>query len=300
MRTIVLGALNVVMPKPHRAQRYAELWQRALGRIAPARVRGDIGGMIGSATIELRNSRPQHIWGDIYKFLNIDMKGKWLDVETGKAADPSIVRTQVQIPDNLRPNLRTFPYIFYPRTHSLVFVSHIDQRNNLSPDMARTMIEGCLRQPDFVSEYGRVEVTVEPDRETLGRILALPRLKFLYMEVSPPNALGDLEKKIFHWMDSQNADKYSQRLDSHHPDGLKIDKTTKEIAQVAQSNGVVEARGVDERGKVIQLSTNEHPLQKKVAYDPKITTVRDSLAIEAEVLQRVLSSRREEDDAPER
>jgi hypothetical protein len=208
--------------------------------------------------------------------VSIDFKGKWLDLSTGNAADRKAVEQQVRIPENLRPNLRVLPYVFFPRVHRLVFASSLDAMNAISPSMARRLIEGCLNRPEIIEKFGRTQVTVEPNRESLRLIFALPKLKKLRIEVTPPNALADVERKLYQAMQQQNADRYVQELDSNHPKGLLPSKEVKEVAEVAQSNGVVTAKGVNDSGRVVELSTTDHPHQKKVVYDPNVVAARDA------------------------
>lgn len=277
MRTIMLAALNVVLRPPHRVDRYTDLWRTAASARAPVPLRGDTGGLIGSAHFKDTGTRSERVEGDLYKFVSIDLQGKWLDLRTGRAAERQAVDQQVRIPTNLRPNLRSLPYVFFPRMHRLVFISHLDAKNALSPGMARRLVELCLNRTDIVEAFGKVEVTVEPDRETLKRILALPRLKKLRIEVSPPNALADVERKLFRTMEQQNADRLVQELESHHPDGLKPNQEVQQVAEIAQSNGVVSARGVNDSNRVVELSTADHPHQEKVVYNPNIATASDTL-----------------------
>lgn len=292
MRTIVIAALNVVLPEPHRAEKYRELWMKAFEMKIPVKLRADTGGVIGSAnTGDEQKGRP--IWGDLYKFVNIEMDGRWLDIRTRKAANKDTVARQVQIPPNLHPNMRSVPYVFFPSTHRLIFVSRLDSKNAISPGMARTLVIETFRHGDLVKDFGLPEVTIEPDRETLKRIFDLPRLKRLYIEVTPPNALGDIERKLFERLNGMNAGRMSQTLSSAHPEGLRVDQDTKNLAEVAKSNGFVEGKGEDARGRTRDLSTLDHPHTEKHEVDPKIQVPRDVLMAEAPRISAKLSQRDE-------
>jgi hypothetical protein len=289
MRTISIAALNIVLPPQHHPDRYAKLWMDAARRQFPIKLRGDVGGMIGSANIHVESEQKKYIWGDIFKFVNIDMAGKWLDLSTREAALPEDVNRKVRIPETYRPNLRALPYIFFPRQHRLLFISRLDQRNTLSPGMAKTLVERLLSTPDLVESHGEATITVEPDRETLKRIFELPTLKQISLEISPPNALGDIERRLFKWMDDQNATKYVQQITSNRPDGLALDREVRQAARVAQSNGFVSARGLNEDGQTVNYSTIDHPYQEKVAVNTAITTVGDAFEQKApEILGELL------------
>jgi Domain of unknown function (DUF4747) len=291
MKTITVATLNITLPAPHKPQRYAELWLDAARSISAVKLRGDTGGLIGSAHTYKQGEISKYIYGDLYKFVNIDFAGKWLDLSTGQAAPPDAVDRQVRIPENLRPNLRFLPYVLFPKFHRIVFISYADQSNAISPGMAKSLVERCLTRSELIDKYGKVEVTVEPDRETLGRIFALPKLTQFRIEVSPPNALADIERKLFKMMDEQNADKFVQQLDSHDPRGLLLSNEIKQIAEVAQSNGAVFASGVNEQNRLVHVSTTDHPLLEKVTYNPKTTTPAESLIQKAQEIVQGLVAR---------
>lgn len=278
LRTITLAALNIVLPPPHNPQRYGSLWVDAFDHQTPMKLRGDQGGLIGSVTVKSDGE----IWGDLYKFVNIDTFGKWLDLATGEAAPKEDVERKVTIPSSYRPNLRSVPYVFFPKQHRLIFASQVDQRNTLSPLMAKALIEKFLSRPDIVARHGQATVSIEPDRETLQRIFQLPRLKKIYMEVTPPNALGDVERDLIQFLEAQNATRYTQELSTSRSDGLTLNDETKLVAEVAQSNGYVEARGVNVEGRTVTLSTKSHPYSAPVTYDPKVTIVEDAFREGAE------------------
>jgi hypothetical protein len=278
-KTIEISALNIVLPAPHRSERYRELWMRAFELNTAVALRSDIGGMIGSAKVD--DGRGQPIWGDLYKFVNIEMDGRWLDLSTRRRASQEDVARQVRIPPAYRPNMRSVPYFFVPTKHRLIFISHLDVKNALRPNMAQALIERTLHHGAIVDEFGKAEVTVEPDHETLRRIFAMPRLKYLHIEVVPPNALDRLERRVYQRMANLKANRLVEELQSSHPEGLQLDDATKNLATVAESNGVVNARGENANGKVEHLSTKDHPLSEKVTFDPDITPPREVLAAEA-------------------
>lgn len=67
----------------------------------------------------------------------------------------------------------------------------------------------------------------------------------------------------------QNARRQRIELDSRDGGGLRPNERTKTLARIAQSNGKVVAKG-GERGKMQTVSTADHPLEDKVAYDPNV------------------------------
>lgn len=273
MRTITISALNIALPSPHRQERYKELWLDAFDSQTPMRLRGDTGGLVGSANTPRR--RDGRIEGDLLKFVNIDANGTWLDLATREPVTREDVERRVSIPPTYRPNLHSVPYIFFPQQHRLLFMSRHDQNNVLSPKMAEMLVEKFLSREHLVREYGQAVVTIEPNRETLAKIFALPVLKQIEIEVVPPNALGNVERQLMRFLEEQNATRYTQELSTNHPDGLDLTPAVKLAAGVAQSNGHVAARGLDAQGQSVRLSTEQHPYEEKVTFDPAITTAGD-------------------------
>ncbi|WP_308921034.1 DUF4747 family protein [Janthinobacterium sp. J1-1] len=273
MKTISIGVLNIVLPPPHSPETYIALWRAAFKKRKPVMIRGDVGGMIGSLK---RESEFEWISGDLYKFLNIDNNGKWLDLSTTEPAAAEDVAQNVSIPPHYRPNLRSLPYIFVPEKHRLLFISRLDQSNNLSPSMAKNLVERLLNSAELQKVYGEVTVTIEPAYDSLDRIFELQQIRSLKIEVSPPNALGDVERELFDWLDEQNATNFKQELESNSADGLQPTEKVKEIAEVAKSNGFVEGRGKNEDGRVVTLSTKDHPFEERLIFDQKIQNLLDA------------------------
>jgi hypothetical protein len=276
-KTLTVAALNIVLPAPHDPDKYAKLWLQATKIRKTVKLRGDSGGLIGTARTYHGTKLQPYIYGELYKYADIDMTGKWLDLSTGQAAESEAVDREVQIPENLKPNLKILPYVFYPNTHRLVFVSSLDAKNNLSPGMAKSLVEQCLRQEGLLSIFGKAEITVEPDRDTLKRIFAMPRIKKFHFEVKPPNALADIERQLFNKMAEQNAQVFIQELATKDPMGLKLDNETKDLARVAQSNGFASATVVNEQDRVEVFSTTDQPFKKKIIYNQDVTIPREVL-----------------------
>lgn len=89
-------------------------------------------------------------------------------------------------------------------------------------------------------------------------------------------------------MKAQNASKLVETWSSQDPKGLKPDDDTKELAQIAKSNGKVEAKGENSKGIVEVISTAKHPILEKVTYDPDVEKRIDALRrIAAEIVGKV-------------
>jgi hypothetical protein len=291
MRTITIGALNIVMPAPHNPQRYIDLFQRAYKRKHPVRLRGDFAGMIGSCRAEEVGGNTI-VTGELYKFFDLQLDGQWYNTLEQKAAEEAEL-AQIHIPENLKPHFQIFPFVFFPNKHRLFFITK-DQHDSFSPGQTQKLFSSVFEDLRLVREYGEIEVTVEPSTETLERIFSMPRLKRITIEVTPPNAddHDDAEVRLFEKMGLLNADRQVMELSSKKHNGLTLTDDIKTLADIGSSNGVVSGRGEDDEGHTVNVSTAEHPLQEKVEFESLIQSRTEALLTKAqELLLRITRNR---------
>ena len=291
MAIITISALNVVMPSPHNAQRYIDLFQRSYKRKHPVKIWGDYAGMLGSCRVEEMNAQ-NIVIGDFYKFFDLNLDGQWLNTLEEKAAENTEL-AEIHIPTHLKPHFEIFPFIFFPNNHRLFFIT-TDQHDNFSPSSAQKLLIGVFDDLKLFREFGEIEVIVEPSTETLEQIFSMPRLKKLYIEVTPPNPDDheEAEQRLFEKMGIIGADKQTIELVSKKPLGLKPDPEIKTLAKIAQSNGKVSGHGEDNFGQTINVSTAEHPMKEKVEFNSTIQTRLEALKSKALDLLRNIIHRR--------
>lgn len=287
MRTITVGALNIVMPTPHSPERYVELFQKAFRRKEPVRLRGDFVGMLGGCRVEHIKDQ-ETVVGEFYKFFDLNLDAQWFNtLEQRPAEDADLA--EIRIPEYLKPHFQSFSYIFYPHKHRLFFISK-DQNNNFSPLQAQKLLADIFDDYRLVREFGEIDITIEPSSESLERIFGMPRLKSLRIEISPPNPDDheEAERRLFAKMSNQNAQKIVTDISTRNPEGLAPDEDTKTLARIAQSNGKVVGHGENEEGQTIDISTAEHPLLEKLEYNPAIQVGNDAFFTKAyELLLRI-------------
>lgn len=283
MRILSISALNIVMPVPHSPQRYIELFEKAYALHQSISLRADHSGLLGACRLEDVNG-VTIVTGEIYKFLNLDLEGQWFNAIEQRPAEEEDLEDLV-IPPHLKPHFKTFQYVFFPRGHRLFFISR-ELSESLTPGIALRFFKDLFNQPVLVQEFGQIEVIVEPSQDTLQRILNMPKLKRLYLEVSPPNAddLNAVEQRVMARLNNQRASKMIEEFVSDRPQGLLPDEETRQLARIAQSNGKVEGRGFDENGMSVALSTEDHPLIDRIEYNPQTTTRKDTLLHRAHTL----------------
>lgn len=283
MRKFDVSALNVAMPKPHSPERYVELFRKAYRLREAVKIRGDYYGMFGALRIG-----EDVVEGYFYKFFNLDVLQDWFNVNKSQQAEPQEL-AEIRVPDHLKPHHQSIRFFFYPKRHRLIFVAK-DQKESLSPKMAKLLLERLFADQRLMQAFGEIEITIEPSREQLKKIFAIPKLKVLTIEVVPPNPddLEDAEREVMERMNAEQAQKMTLQLTSKHPKGLQPDAEHRALAHVAQSNGKVTARGTNQAGEIVNLSTQSHPLIAPVHYDPDLQTRDVALAEMAETLLRDL------------
>lgn len=284
-RTISISAINIVMPAPHSAERYINLFLDAYALKLPINLRNDFQGLLGSARLDVTNPNNQIIHGEIYKYFNLRMDSSWFDISTQKPADASDL-SEVNVPDHLKPHFKFFPYVFYPKNHKLFLITE-DRQDTISIGQAGRFLTDLFGSVSLVQKYGTMNIHIEPARETLDNIFSIPHLRHIYLEVSPPNPddLDSAERALFERMHMEKAGKMTQTLDAIDSKvGLSPSQETKTLARIAQSNGHVDGAGLDLAGKPVKVSTNSHPLQERVTYNSNLQSRLDVLREKAETM----------------
>lgn len=286
-RQLVLGAINITLPAPHEANRYIRLFQHALAEKQKVALQGDWVGLLGSATVETSESGKSFVRGEFYKYINLVATRDWFNVEKGKPANAQELGAIV-IPDELKPHFQFFPFVFFPSRHRLVLITK-DATDTLSTRQAAAILTKIFNSTSILTEFGRVDVVIEPSRETLDTIFSLPRLRSLEILVTPPNPddFEEFERDLYKGMEKQRAGSYKIVMHESDSRGLAPDEGIRKIAEVAQSNGKVVGIG-GSRGKTKKVSTTDHPLVEKTSYNPD-TELRTAVLFEKakELLQRL-------------
>lgn len=289
-RQLVLGAINVTLPPPHRPERYVSLFRRAYGERRAAKLQGDWVALIGGMAVEDDGEGGQLIRGEFYKYISLDVTRDWYNVAKGKPADAQDLEL-IKIPDELKPHFQVLSFVFFSRRHRLVLITK-DGKDSLSVHQAAAVLAQIFGAAPVIAEFGRVDVVVEPSRETLESIFGMDRLRSLVIEVTPPNPddFEEFEQELFDDMNNQRAGSYHFSMHESDSRGLAPGENAKRLAAVAQSNGKVTGTG-GRRGKTKTLSTSDHPLLEKAAFDSDAVSRRDFLLDKARNVLRKLRRR---------
>ncbi|UFW69199.1 DUF4747 family protein [Bradyrhizobium sp. WU425] len=254
--SIVMGALNIAAD-PHPAGIYRRLFAAAAD--VPVKIWGSDWAKI-TPPVD-RESEPPSFYGRILVWTEIDRQGKWLNQAEDREATPTEKR-DIQIPDDLDPNFRSFNFVFVERKHLLVVEFQNELGENLGARRAEALFRKLFVKDELEEGEPRVEVTVVPSAEALDMIFAMPRLKKLEINVVRPNpdSLDEQEERILQKLLDQGAKEQTVVL-KKRPGIQKLtpDEDTRTLAKVAANNGSVSAEGRDDDGKTVFESTKDHP-----------------------------------------
>lgn len=286
-RQLQFGAINITMPAPHRPERYIELFHQAGELDKVVKLKGDWVGKLGTLRDDKDADGSSIIRGEFYKYIELDSTRDWFNVLKGKPADEREL-DQISIPEHLKPHFQYVPFVFFSKGHRLVMITR-DKEDVISVAQAVTILRGIFASSELVAVFGKIDLVIEPSRDTLEKILGMPRLRTLEIVVTPPNPddFEEFERDLFDDMASQRASSYQLILQEEEGEGLAPGDKVRKLARVAQSNGKVSGVG-GSRGKTTRLSTTEHPLVEKAHYDPEVEIRANILLVKArEILQQI-------------
>ncbi len=276
LRTVSIGALNLTM-HPHPNGAYIDLLGMAKRSKGSIVLYGKSCARIG-VFAPLNEAEPfgPH-YGEIHRYINIDVEGNWYDTERGKQADDDDVK-KVSIPANLKPEYEPFRFVFFPDGHRLFYEIRAHKVGPLSPAHVQKLLVALFRNERIVSKYGKVDVTIEPAADTVERILAMPVLRKLRIEVNRPNTddFSDFEREVFERLEAESAQTIQESIVAQRETSLTPTIRTRALCRIAASNGEVEGEGRDSNNKTLRVRTTDYPWTETTQYRSSVTNERDA------------------------
>lgn len=277
VRRITLSALNIALHAPHPTDRYIELIQKAFGMRMIIRQGTLHGAMLGSLSIPQQLGQSTLLSGEIYRFVKLDSSEPWFNSETKEPATDNDVQA-INIPAHLLPHLQRMPFVFNARQHRFWYISR-DRGDLFAPASAAKFLETLLQHTANTWDFPEVSVTAVPDSNSVEEILELPRLEYLKIELVRPNPDNgeSAEARWLRKLEEQNTTKAKLELVCAKNATLEPNQETREMAEVAATNGSVFGIGRSADGLQIIESTQERPMLQNEFVDPEIETAADVL-----------------------
>jgi hypothetical protein len=279
-RTVQIAGLNIAMHAPHSADRYVALIRRAARRRMAVKFGAVHVIRLGSLSNPELESGRRVMVGEIFRFVKLDRDEPWFNEETYDAATQEEIE-EVSLPSHLLPHLQRIKFIFLPDTHALWFIRR-DRKDGIGASVAERFFEVILRDAAERLNLPTVEVTLLADHDNLDRLLSLPRLDRITIELKRPNPddADDDEQRWMERLQHQHAQKIVQTIVAVKHESIQPDSETRILARVAADNGSVHVVGKDGSGARIDESTKDSPMNVNVQ-------VNDNLETAAHVLRRV-------------
>ena len=275
-RKVPISALNIAMHEPHSPQGYVRLMLGLYGMRRIVNVRALTAVLIGSMYPLDKKHPDRGLTGEIYQFTNLDQSEPWFDVNALEEASEDEVK-EIKIPEHLKPHLARFNYVFFPHGHRL----YVQTRNKNRTLGIQTVLKffRLLLADKSAPLTPHVEVTVEPDRDTITQILKIRYLKRLEITLVRPNPddLSAAEKRLLRKLSRQDARQMDVNLYADSNNDLDPDQETITLAKVAASNGAVVGHGRDAANNPVIKSTIDQPWKEVAHFDEDVQTEQSAI-----------------------
>ncbi len=260
---IEVGALNIVA-SPHPDGVYRQVLRQVANKEVP------LWGSDRAKITEFQEmeDRPDLLYGRILVWSEIDPDGKWLNkVKNVEATVEEKKEIAEAIPQDYEPNFRSFYFLFVEGKHRLVFEVRNELGQHFAPSRAERLFERLFERylPD---DAPSMSVTAIPEDDTLEKIFAIPKLRYLEIFLKPPNPddLDEAAERVLRRLNRESAGSRKVTLvKAPKKKTLTPDHETKTVAAVAaKGNGSVTGEGKDENNKAVFESTEKHPKTRQL------------------------------------
>ena len=286
-----MAAINITA-RNHPEGVYESILKQAQRSRLRARVLGDRFGVITQIWASSDPDVPG-IHGVISTFTNINFDEPWFNEETLDEASESDINN-IDLPSNLRPNLRRCVFIFDRRTHTISFDIN-SKSGGIAPASMERFLTELLSNQRIVSQFGAIKINILHEEHSVSDLLSKPNLRQIFIHTGRPNP-GDYDatpyEDLKEFLDQEGADIFEQTLSASN-DSLTPSPKTKQLAEMADENGYITIRARTIDGQSYTTSTKNsapHVEQDKVNLD--VTDFISAAYTMAERISRMIRRRR--------
>lgn len=253
---IEIGAINIAA-SPHPVGIYRRLLDLAAN--VEIHLHGSDWGKI--TTVTPFEDRPGLLSGRVLLWAHIDKDGKWLNKKKNTEATQAEKNSIVLSPD-IEPNFRSFYFVFHEEKHRLILEFRNELGQTFGPSRAERFFYKLFNSSATNELQVEVAATVVPTEDALDRIFEIPRLRWLRIHNTRPNAedLTDEAEELQARLKKMGAKSQDLELTkAAKVKALQPDDETKSLAAAAAIDGFVEGKGKTEAGANVFESTKRHP-----------------------------------------
>ncbi|MEP9038694.1 DUF4747 family protein [Enterobacter hormaechei] len=283
-KKLTYGAVNITM-HPHSPEKYVELFRMARKNASNVNLRGDSFATL-SYFYPYKKGQviSEPFEGEILKYTDIDVNGDWFDiVKKDIASDEE--KERINIPDNLKPNVARFSFVFLPASHLLVYEMQ-DKSRYLTSRQIESFLNGIFSHERVIEKFGKVNVTILTEPDSVERMLSLKGITCINMVTRRPNPddLASAESVMQKRFKRIGVIEEDKTYKSERGQEIKPDGELKQDALIASRNGAVSIRRINEAGLVEVHASSDLPLQRVEPYDSDVTSVSELLLLRAKSL----------------
>jgi hypothetical protein len=218
------------------------------------------------------SSNSEVLYGYVFNYTEILRGGDWFDVEAKKPITGQDLE-DIEIPENLRPNLKSARFAFDLNRHLFYFERRNERGEAFAPSKIKKILENLTAVQHIAERFPDVSITIQPRHDAIGQVLAVPNLAKLLIRLERPNP-DDIEgpkARLMSKLEGMNASKQETVLTKTKGAAkLKPDEPTVELAKVAATSGFVQAIGKTINGIRVSRKTSDYP-------DERILTLDDGM-----------------------
>lgn len=184
-KKLTYGAVNITM-HPHSPEKYIELFRMARKNASNVNLRGDSFATLSYFyPYKKGQAHSEPFEGEVLKYTDIDVDGDWFDiVKKDIASDEE--KGRINIPDNLKPNVARFSFVFLPVSHLLVYEMQ-DKNRHLTSRQMESFLNGIFSHEKIIEKFGKVNVTALTEPDSVERMLSLKGITCINMVTRRPN-----------------------------------------------------------------------------------------------------------------
>ncbi len=283
-KKLAYGAVNITM-HPHSPEKYVDLFRMARKNAGNINLRSDSFATLSYFyPYKKGQAHSEPFEGEVLKYTDIDINGDWFDiVKKDIATDEE--KERISIPENLKPNVARFSFVFLPASHLLVYEMQ-DKNRHLSSRQMESFLNGIFSDERIIGKFGKVNVTILTEPESVERMLSFKGITCINMITRRPNpddlaSAESIMQKRFKRIGVIEEDKTYK---SERGQDIKPDAELKQDALIASRNGEVSIRRINEAGLVETHASSDAPLQRVESYDSDVTSVSELLLLRARSL----------------